>query len=471
MKQKFLLFLMALLPMVASADDSGICGDPGDNVTWSYVESTHTLTISGSGWMMDYGFFNSEDVCYFGDAPWSNYNEMIQTIIINPGVTRIGGGAFRDCTSLKTVTLPSSLISIRPYAFSGCSSLNSINLPNGLEEIEFRAFSYCNSLTSITIPSSVAYIEHYGYYNAFDFCGGLESIVVESGNPYYDSRNNCNAIIYKLTNTLVVGCKNTIIPNDVTAIGLGAFRGRANLTSMTIPNGVTRIDKYAFANCTNLSSITIPNTVSSIVTYAFLECTGLTSVTIEGDVFGISDLAFSMNSKLKDMYFTGLIGNTFTIGSQAFWADDDDPGFSNVTAHVPAAFLAEYPYVFFENGNSNFGFKDLKTLEGSSIPKCEKPVISFANGKLSFTCANPDVEFHWTITSANGENDSGSGISSDVSPSFKVSVYAAKTGCVNSDIETRVLDCNTGGLKGDVDGDGKVNIADHVKLSDIIMGK
>ena len=64
-----------------------------------------------------------------------------------------------------------------------------------------------------------------------------------------------------------------------------------------------------------------------------------------------------------------------------------------------------------------------------------------------------------------------SGISSDVSPSFKVSVYAAKTGCVNSDIETRVLDCNTGGLKGDVDGNGTVNAADHVKLSDIIMGK
>ena len=125
--------------------------------------------------------------------------------------------------------------------------------------------------------------------------------------------------------------------------------------------------------------------------------------------------------------------------------------------------------MFFANGNSNFGFKALKTLEGSSIPKCEKPVISFANGKLSFTCATPDVEFHWTITSANGEN--GSGISSDVSPSFKVSVYAAKTGCVNSDIETRVLDCNTGGLKGDVDGNGTVNAADHVKLSDIIMGK
>ena len=461
---------MALLPMVASADDSGNCGELGDNVTWSYVESTHTLTISGSGEMGDYGYCPDDDINYFSDTPWSKYNDKIQKVVIESGVTTVGSAAFRNCISLKTVTLPSSVKYIKPSAFDGCSSLNSINLPNGLEIIGFNAFYGCNSLSSITIPSSVTSIQVSKYYNAFSFCGGLESIVVESGNSYYDSRNNCNAIIYKYTNTLIVGCKNTIIPNDVPTIGLGAFRGRANLTSMTIPNGVTTIDKYAFSECTNLSSITIPNTVSSIAGFAFLECTGLTSVTIEGNVFGISDLAFSRNSKLKDMYFTGLIGNTFTIGSQAFWADDDDPGFSNVTAHVPAAFLAEYPYVFFSNGNSNFGFKDLKTLDGSSgIPKCEKPVISFANGKLSFTCATPDVEFHWTITSANGEN--GSGISPDVSPSFKVSVYAAKTGCVNSDIETRVLDCNTGGLKGDVDGNGTVNAADHVKLSDIIMGK
>ncbi len=143
--------------------------------------------------------------------------------------------------------------------------------------------------------------------------------------------------------------------------------------------------------------------------------------------------------------------------------------YSNITVHVPSAFQNSYPNYFFENGNSNYGFKDLKTLDGSSIPKCEKPMISFTNGKLSFTCATPNVEFHWTITSANGDN--GSGVSSEVSPSFKVSVYAAKSGCVNSDIETRVLDCNTGGLKDDVDGDGKVNAADHVKLSDIIMGK
>lgn len=470
MKQQILLFLMALLPMVASADDSGNCsGDINNNVTWTYVESTQTLTISGSGEMGWYGSFPDDDIPHYYDTPWTKCNDKIQKVIIESGVTSVGGAAFRNCTNLTTVSLPSSVRVIFTSAFEGCSSLNSINLPEGLESIWWSVFNGCNSLSSITIPSSVTSIAVTEYTNAFAGCGGLTSITVKSGNPKYDSRNNCNAIIDKESNTLIAGCKNTIIPNDVTTIGISAFSGRTNLTSMTIPSGVTSINKSAFSGCSSLSTITIPNTVTLIDEYAFNECTSLKSVTIEGDIFQIAALAFAWNcSSLTDVYFTGLVNNTFTIGSQTYWADDS-PGFSNVTAHVPAAFLAEYPYVFFANGNSNFGFKDLKTLEGSSIPKCEKPVISFANGKLSFTCATPDVEFHWTITSANGEN--GSGISSDVSPSFKVSVYAAKTGCVNSDMETRVLDCNTGGLKGDVDGNGTVNAADHVKLSDIIMGK
>jgi hypothetical protein len=63
MKQQILLFLMALLPMVASADDSGNCsGDIDNNVTWTYVESTQTLTISGSGSMGEYGFFPDDDI-------------------------------------------------------------------------------------------------------------------------------------------------------------------------------------------------------------------------------------------------------------------------------------------------------------------------------------------------------------------------------------------------------------------------
>jgi hypothetical protein len=436
--KKIYLFLLALLPLTASADDSGTTGQ----VKWTWVESTKTLTISGTGYMGEYGYFPEDDVESFSDAPWANYKEKIQTVIIKSGVTNIGGGAFHEYTNLKSVTVPSSVTYFGRCAFSDCSSLSSINIPDGVQGIGLGAFGRCNSLTAITIPSSVIFIEVNKYSNPFVDCGGLTSIKVESGNSNYDSRNDCNAIIRKEDNALIAGCKNTIIPNTVSSIAPSAFSGRINMTSITIPNSVTSIGLNAFGYCS-----------------------GLTSVTIEGDKFSIGDYAFQNCSKLTDIYFTGLVDCTFNIIHPYYM----DNYYSNVTVHVPSAFLAKYPTAFFEYGESLFGFKDLKTLDGSSIPKCEKPVISYANGKLSFTSATPGAEFHWTITSANGEE--GSGVSQEVNPSFTVSVYAAKTGCVNSDIEIRQFDCNTGGLKGDVDGNGVVNVADHVKLSAIIFGK
>ena len=94
----------------------------------------------------------------------------------------------------------------------------------------------------------------------------------------YDSRDNCNAIIEKSSNTLIAGCKNSIIPNSVTSIGDRAFLGCSGLTSITIPNSVTSIGDWAFADCNGLTSITIPNSVTSIGGSAFSRCSGLTSI-------------------------------------------------------------------------------------------------------------------------------------------------------------------------------------------------
>ena len=175
----------------------------------------------------------------------------LTSIDIPNSVTKIGSGAFFYCTGLTSVTIPNSISTISYGTFAFCTCLTNVTIPNSVSEIGQEAFADCTGLTSIVIPNSVTKIGN----QAFSWCTGLTSIVVESGNPRYDSRNNCNAIIETADNTLIVGCKNTIIPNSVTSI-----------------------DEYAFYYCTGLSSIVIPNSVTKIGDYAFCGCTGLTDV-------------------------------------------------------------------------------------------------------------------------------------------------------------------------------------------------
>ena len=237
MKKFYLLFLLMLLPLLASADPVEIGGIyynlSGGNAS---VAPNPNGKYSGS-------IIIPESVTY-GDATYS--------------VTSIGDRAFEDCSGLTSITIPNGVTSIGGQAFFG-AGLTSVTIPNSVKSIGTQAFAHCG-LKSVTIPSSVTDIRIY----AFQYCSGLESIVVESGNPVYDSRENCNAIIETAKNSLVVGCKTTVIPNSVTFIGHGAFFGRRDLTTITIPNSVTSIGSEAFADCSGLTSITIPSSVTSI---------------------------------------------------------------------------------------------------------------------------------------------------------------------------------------------------------------
>ena len=169
------------------------------------------------------------------------------------GLTSIGNKAFLNCTNLTSVEIPNSVTSIDYWAFYYCTSLTSVEIPNSVTSIVRDAFYYCTGLTSIEIPNSVTSIGT----NPFTGCRGLEQIVVASDNAYYDSRENCNAIINTSTNALVTGCKNTVIPNSVTSIGGYAFYNCTGLTFLTIGNSVSTIGSSAFAHCNRLNSITV----------------------------------------------------------------------------------------------------------------------------------------------------------------------------------------------------------------------
>ena len=188
--------------------------------------------------------------------------------------------------NLDTEKLTASVTNEEPYSWSNYQTLQSLIIPSSViyntveynvNTIEDGSFWGSINLTSIYIPSSITKIG----WQLFPDCNKLTSIVVDSENPIYDSRDNCNAIIETTTNTLIAGCKSTVIPNTVSEIGPFSFYWCKNLTSITIPNSVKTLGTAAFENCTSLVEIYIPSSVTNISDDAFDYCTALNSIVVD----------------------------------------------------------------------------------------------------------------------------------------------------------------------------------------------
>ena len=329
---------------IVELNPSGTCGD---NLFWEYNPSTKTLTISGTGAMTDYNNYSSL-------APWNTYKNEMTTVVIESGATTVGQYAFYQCTALTSIDIPTGVTTIKQcafyycsgltsinipagvtsidyYAFDSCTGLISINLPNTLTSIYNSAFKNCTALTSITIPANVNYIKS----SAFDNCSALTSISVDANNTVYDSRDNCNAIIQTAYKRLLVGCRNTVIPNGVTTIGDEAFYGRTNLSSIEIPNTVKTIGTSTFAYCIDLEFVTIPSSVTGISGYAFAYCTSL-----------------------KDVYVNWTDLSGVTLFSDIF----RDVTLANVNLHLPFEAWGSY------NGEPWSGFKQVPMITAKADP-------------------------------------------------------------------------------------------------------
>ena len=217
-------------------------------------------------------------------------------------VKELGDDAFKECSGLKSVTIPDSVTSIGKSAFYYCTGLTSVTIENSVTSIGDHAFFRCNSLTSVTIPDSVTEIGSW----AFSDCTNLTSVTI--GNSVTSIGDHAFFDCKRLT--------SVTIGNSVTTIGGAAFQYCDNLTSVTIPDSVTSIGSSAFEDCTGLASVTIGNGVTSIGNDAFLSCNSLTSITVDEGNTAYKDIdgnLYTKDGKTLIQYAIGKKNTSFTI--------------------------------------------------------------------------------------------------------------------------------------------------------------
>lgn len=250
----------------------------------------------------------------------------------NYKVTEIGSCSFPK--TMKSIFIPASICKIENYAFwftldsilkeihvakdnkfydnrENCNAVietatntlvvacdNTI-IPDSVERISEGAFCAV-AIKSLYIGPNIMHID-YNFAEIF----GLESIIVSEHNKLYDSRENCNAIIETASNTLLKGCKTTIIPASVKRLGTASFSTTKEMESFCIPDNIELIEEYAFCNCTSLKEINIPPSIKSIGQFAFFNTT-LTSVSFKNRNIKVHKDAFEskvfINGKPRDYW-------------------------------------------------------------------------------------------------------------------------------------------------------------------------
>lgn len=303
---RLLFAALLLLALCIGASAAGTSGKCGPSAYWSFDSSTGTLTISGSGAMNDYEY---------GDYPWMDYRNSIQTIVIGDQITQIGWNAF-PWTACSTIKFGKNVRSIGERAFLECRNLNGdLTLPDSVQIVGNNAFSECTGLTgTLTLGSSLQTIGAGAFYDC-SFSGNLviPDSVTSIGRYAFYSRPYLRP---ETQGTLTLG-------RNLRTIGEFAFLESRYTGSLTIPDSVVEIGERAFYQCENLNgTLTLGRSLRTIGKEAFYWCAFTGSLTIPEGVAEIADGAFSsLHQFNRDGMFNGTLtlpSTLKTIGAEAF---------------------------------------------------------------------------------------------------------------------------------------------------------
>lgn len=225
-----------------------------------------------------------------------------------------------------------------------------------------KAFEGCEDLTSLHLPATISQIISPALY----YCPKLTSITVASGNTHYDSRDNCNAVIEKATNTLVFGCSKTIIPKTVAKIGYGAFAGSTQLESITIPSSVNAIADYAFYGCENLEHIIVPSSVVYIGDNAFDDTEWYYYQ--PAGVLYINKVLYGYKGDMPDNHFVVVKEGTVSISPAAF---SSQSSLTHITIPNSVTHIGYRAFESCENLTSVILPNRLKNIEYKTFYNCE----------------------------------------------------------------------------------------------------
>ncbi len=308
----------ASVTLTANAPESGYRFSHWENSAGEQVGTTETLTLTATA-TEKYTAVYVEAVTYSeglemyrlngrgfgvcGIGTCTDTDIVIPPTYLGEPVTDIWSDAFKNCTNITSVTIPSSVTRITDSAFVGCTNLRSVHISD-LEkwcEIYFSSAEtnplyyasnlYINGVlaTEIVIPDGTKVISKYAFYK----CQSITKVTVG---------NNVESI----GRQAFAGCSNltdVTIGSGLTTIEYMAFSGCKGLTSVSIPEGTTNIGGYAFYNCVSLENVKLPGTLVNIEGYAFKSCSKLLSIKIPASVVSIGRNAFEDCSSLSSIDF------------------------------------------------------------------------------------------------------------------------------------------------------------------------